>query len=221
MSTTSSDGPHCRRGAKHRAAQDRSLWSRVSATASRICWRVWRAPSRLMATTLAFVVLAVTEAKATAPRTPGLKEARPAVMDPSSNPVANRFDGEYARQGVVHDVQLIEQRAVFCATLQAATSQRRNSFSGAAGGRLVPATRGIHFLARTLWTDHPIRSHTSAMPPLADLIRRFHEAPGMRKHRKIAGATWRVLCPGLSGLASPPRPTASRRRRGPERFCGR
>jgi len=64
-----------------------------------------------MATTLA-LVLAVSGSKASAPRTAGLNEARPAVVDPSSNPVANRFDGECARQGVVHDVQLIEQRAV-------------------------------------------------------------------------------------------------------------
>jgi hypothetical protein len=43
-----------------------------------------------MATTLA-LVLAVSGSKASAPRTPGLNEARPAVVDPSSNPVAHRL----------------------------------------------------------------------------------------------------------------------------------
>jgi hypothetical protein len=84
----------------------------VSATAIRLCWRIWRT-----------VAVDAHDPRVRRPRrngqprpahrVPGLNEARPAVTDPSSNPAANRFDGEYARQGVVNEVgQLIKQSAV-------------------------------------------------------------------------------------------------------------
>src|SRR6187551_1511419 len=51
-----------------------------------------------------------------------------------------------------------------------------------------------------LWTDHPIRSHTSALPSLAGLIRRFPRGAGYAKtpqdrRRDVAG----FYVPALTG----------------------
>jgi hypothetical protein len=61
------------------------------------------------------------------------------------NPEAVSIDREYARQAAINDIgELVKQSAVSRASPKTANSQRRNSFGG---GRLIPVTMGIHYLA--------------------------------------------------------------------------
>jgi hypothetical protein len=70
--------------------------------------------------------------------------------------------------------------------------------------RRVHLRRSMSLVATTspfdLDSDHPIRSHTLALPSLAGLIRRFARGAGYAKSPQLGGATWvGSISPDLAG----------------------